>query len=80
MCFSYCSSLVELYNGLKAKCSGRFNFETVIDNWDVCSDVNFISGTILPCDVWYGGFTSHSDVAKKVNKQILSSIRDHRKK
>ena len=54
MCFSYCSSLVELYNGLKAKCSGRFNFETVIDNWGVCSDVNFISGTILPCDVVWG--------------------------
>ena len=49
--FSYYSSFVVLYNGLKVKRNSHFTFESALDSWGTCSDENINSGTILSFDV-----------------------------
>ena len=64
---------------------GHSTFESVIDNRGMCSDENFISGTILSFDEVCVGSPVIVMLQKKLTNRykeklgILSSIRDHRK-
>ena len=60
------------------KHNGHVTFESITDSWNMRSDENINSGTILSFDaVCMHWFTSHNNVKEKIG--ILSSIRDHRK-